>query len=76
MQVDASELARSRYEIAYETYRECARRVAQQIRNGSMPTDKDIAKEIAALRELETARRAMFDVLAKQPDITKQPSQK
>jgi hypothetical protein len=76
MQVDELELARSRYETAYETYRECAQRVAQKIGDGSMPTDEDTANEIAALRELETARQAMFDVLARQAGTKKQPNQK
>ena len=57
--------ARARYQVAYETYRVCATRIAQTVASGSLASDKDLRAEERALNELASARRVLLDAMAK-----------
>ena len=56
--------ARARYQVAYESYRVRAARIAQAVSAGGQASDEDIKAEEHALSELTTARRLLLDAIA------------
>lgn len=64
MDSNALETARLRYRAAYDAYRERARRVAQKLEKGSVPTADEIADEARATEQLGEARRRLLDAMA------------
>jgi len=56
--------ARARYQVAYETYRVRAARIAKAVSSGGLASDEDIKAEERALSELTTARRRLLEAIA------------
>jgi hypothetical protein len=55
------EAARSRYTAAYEAYQKAAKRVAQELKNGRIPSAEEVEAESEAIEELAVARRSLLD---------------
>ena len=64
MDSDALRPVLSRYNEAFDAYRECAKRNAQHSESGTPPTEEEIAAEANAMEALAAARRGLFDAIA------------
>ena len=64
------QLAKTRYNIAFDAYHEIARQNARSALGGGHPSVDDLEREQAALEALEAARRAYIEALSSKPPVS------
>jgi hypothetical protein len=64
MAPDELKAARSRYTVAYEAYQQVARRIAEKLAAGIVPSAEEVQEEAKAVDRLAAARRDLLELMS------------